>query len=165
MRIREENSWIQLHEAKSLRICPMRSSTHLNSILIYIFLFFGHANRSNLLALSSLMIFFTYTSWRPRSLILNQSIKQSSTRLSRVSRIDTAATQQRWQQSSVGSSHVTYLTCRTRLLTEGDSAAQAICHVSKFMENRLGHASPAPRFRQVLVYCNILNLLLILSDN
>jgi hypothetical protein len=76
----------------SLRICPMRSSTHLNSILIYIFLFFGHANRSNLLALSSLMIFFTYTSWRPRSLILNQSIKQSSTRLSRVSRIDTAAT-------------------------------------------------------------------------
>jgi hypothetical protein len=41
----------------SLRICPMRSSTHLNSILIYIFLFFGHANRSNLLALSSLMIF------------------------------------------------------------------------------------------------------------
>jgi hypothetical protein len=98
-------------------------------------------------------------------LILNQSIKQSSTRLSRVSRIDTAATQQRWQQSSVGSSHVTYLTCRTRLLTEGDSAAQAICHVSKFMENRLGHASAAPRFRQVLVYCNILNLLLILSDN
>jgi hypothetical protein len=38
-------------------ICSMRSSKHLNSIFILYFLFFGHANRSNLLALSSLMIF------------------------------------------------------------------------------------------------------------
>jgi hypothetical protein len=100
----------------SLRICPMRSSTHLNSILIYNFLFFGHANRSNLLALYSLMIFHVY---KLETTVLDfGSIKQFGTRLNRVSGIDTAANQDKqvWRQPWAGRSLVPYSTRPRRLL-------------------------------------------------
>jgi hypothetical protein len=75
VRIRRENPWSS---------CPgsTRSSTHLNSILIYIFLCFGHANRSNLLALSSLMIFSRIQAGDHGPYF--ESIKQYGTRLNRL---------------------------------------------------------------------------------